>query len=262
MKKIIILLFTAFAALVSAYAQKGYESKIFVSSDGQTLNYRELTPLTVETDKKYPLVIFLHGAGERGNDNEKQLVHGGQMFLNPYNRDNYPAYVLFPQCPETSFWAFPAFGKYAKQNPEGNITPVLNAVKELIDEYIATPAIDPARVYIIGLSMGGMGTFDMVSRFPEKFAAAVPICGAASPGKISAAKDVRFRIYHGDADPVVPVECSRAAYRELRDAGADVEYYEFAGCGHPSWNPAFNTPDFMKWLFAQKKDCRKKRKNR
>ena len=91
---------------------------------------------------------------------------------------------------------------------------------------------------------------------PEIFAAAIPICGAASPGKIAAAKNVKFRIYHGDADTTVPVECSRAAYKELRKAGADVEYFEFAGCGHASWNPAFNQPDFMEWLFAQKKSRR------
>ena len=256
MKKIISLLIITFSFVAAASAQDTYDRKTFVSSDGLSLNYRELTPLKVEAKKKYPLVIFLHGSGERGDDNEKQLVHGGQMFLNPYNRDNYPAYVIFPQCPASSFWAYPTVGKYAEKNPEGQITPILKAVKELVDRYIDMPDINPSRVYILGLSMGGMGTFDMVSRFPETFAAAVPICGAASPGKISAAKCVKFRIYHGDADPTVPVECSRMAYRELRDAGADVEYYEFAGCGHPSWNPAFNTPDFMEWLFAQKKGRR------
>jgi predicted peptidase len=256
MKKILSFLVAAFAALAAASAQETYESKTFVSSDGHSLNYRELTPLKTEAKKKYPLVIFLHGAGERGDDNEKQLVHGSQMFLNPYNRETYPAYVLFPQCPESSFWAFPDIPKYAGRGTAGQMAPAFKAVKEMIDEYIAMPTVDPSRVYILGLSMGGMGTFDMVSRFPEIFAAAIPICGAASPGKIKAAKNVKFRIYHGDADPTVPVECSRAAYRELKEAGADVEYFEFAGCGHASWNPAFNQPDFMEWIFAQKKSRR------
>ena len=101
--------------------------------------------------------------------------------------------------------------------------------------------------------MGAMGTFDMVVRFPEVFAAAVPICDTVNPDRLAAAKDVKFRIFHGDADDVVPVECSRKAYRALKAAGADVEYIEFPGCNHGSWNPAFSTPDFMKWLFRQKK---------
>jgi dienelactone hydrolase len=131
--------------------------------------------------------------------------------------------------------------------------PVLQAVKEMLDSYLANPMVDKSRVYIMGLSMGGMGTYDLVSRFPETFAAAIPICGAVKAGRLAAAKKVKFRIFHGDADNVVPVECSRAAYRELKKAGADVEYIEFPGCNHGSWNPAFNMPDFMKWLFKNKK---------
>ena len=101
--------------------------------------------------------------------------------------------------------------------------------------------------------MGGMATFDLIARFPELFAAAVPICGAVDPSRLDEMKGVKIRIYHGDADPVVPVDCSRKAYRALKKAGAKVELFEFPGCGHGSWNPAFNQPDFMEWLFKQKK---------
>ena len=101
--------------------------------------------------------------------------------------------------------------------------------------------------------MGGMATFDMIARFPELFAAAVPICGAVDPSRLDDMKGVKIRIYHGDADTVVPIECSRKAYRALKKAGADVKLFEFPGCGHGSWNPAFNQPDFMEWLFKQKK---------
>ena len=192
------------------------------------------------------------------------------MFLNPANQDKYPAYVLFPQCPQDCFWAFGKRPVSFENGPEGffsitqneDLPAITVAVKELILKYLSLPETDPARVYIMGLSMGGMGTFDMVSRFPELFAAAIPICGAAAKGSLAPARNVKFRIYHGDADNVVPVECSRNAYRELKAAGADVEYFEFAGCNHGSWNPAFNTPDFMEWLFAQKKGGRAKRKNR
>ena len=241
-----LLFFLGLAACFTVYAQKsGYEHKSFTSQDGTELNYRLLTPPENARGKKFPLVLFLHGAGERGTDNEKQLTHGSQMFLNPANRDKFPAYVIFPQCPEKDFWAFP--GRSSSTSPS------LLAVKELVDSYLENPAVDASRVYIMGLSMGGMGTFELVSRYPETFAAAIPICGAADTQRLANTKGVKWRIYHGDADTVVPVEASRAAYRALKEAGIKVEYFEFPGCAHGSWNPAFNQPDFMKWLFKQKK---------
>lgn len=253
MKKLLFLLIATFAVLTSATAQSTYECKVFVSSDGINLNYRELTPAKVEAKKKYPLVIFMHGAGERGSDNEKQLVHGSQMFLNPVNQEKYPAYVLFPQCPSDGYWAFSKRPDFPTMTPEEQITPILKAVKEMIDKYMDMPTVDASRVYIMGVSMGAMATYDLTARHPELFAAAIPICGAVAPGRMAAAKNIKFRIYHGDADNVVPVACSRLAYKELKEAGAKVEYFEFPGCNHLSWNPAFNQPDFMEWLFSQKK---------
>ena len=136
---------------------------------------------------------------------------------------------------------------------DDGIDNIVTTVKEMIEAYISYPDVDESRVYIMGLSMGGFATFDMIARYPELFAAAVPICGAVDPSRMKDVKGVSIRIYHGDADKVVPVECSRMAYRALREAGADVEYFEFPGCGHLSWNPAFSQPDFMEWLFKQKK---------
>lgn len=254
MRKILLLVTVILAGVASASAQSSYEYRKFTSSEGLTLNYRELTPMKTEAKKKYPLVIFLHGSGERGEDNEKQLLHGGQMFLSPVNREKYPAYVLFPQCPKDSFWAFGKRPATFDPIPLIEEVPqITKTLEELILSYIKSPNVDPSRVYIIGISMGGMGTFDLVSRFPELFAAAIPICGAAALERLPAAKHVKFRIFHGDADPVVPVECSREAYRMLKESGAEVEYQEFAGCKHVSWNTAFNQPDFMEWLFKQKK---------
>lgn len=261
MKKILLIITASLACLIAASAQSSYEHRQYISSEGHELNYRLLTPAAVKEKKAYPLVIFLHGAGERGSDNEKQLIHCSQNFLNPVNQEKYPAYVIFPQCPENMFWGYPnrpfSFDTLLQ---ETEMSPIFKALKELILKYIDMPSVDASRVYIMGLSMGGMATYDMVSRFPDLFAAAIPICGAIAPGRIAAAKNVKFRIFHGNADFVVPVEYSRRAYRELKAAGADVEYFEFSGCGHDSWNPAFNVPDFMEWLFAQKKGGRSKRK--
>ena len=170
MKRITLLI----AILLSAstlWGEESYQRGKFTSpATSDTLLYRYLTPENIKKGKKYPLVIFLHGSGERGNDNKAQLLHGGEMFLNPVYREKYPAYVIFPQCPE----GVP--GAYIKPletlKPDGMpenppIAPIMQTLKELIDSYIALPSVDSRKVYIIGLSMGGMATFDMVCRFPE-----------------------------------------------------------------------------------------------
>ena len=252
-----LLILLALAASFTVYAQKvSYEHKSFTAQDGTELNYRLLTPPEDARGKKFPLVLFLHGAGERGSDNEKQLVHGSQMFLNPTNRENFPAFVLFPQCPESGYWAYAdRLSSFEPDQMPADVplSSVFATLKELLDTYLAMPQVDKQRIYIMGLSMGAMGTYDMTIRYPEIFAAAIPICGTVNPTRLSAAKEVKFRIFHGDADSVVPVSGSRQAYKALKAAGADVKYTEFPGVTHGSWNPAFTLPDFMSWLFSQKK---------
>lgn len=258
MKKTICLLL-GLAVWSGAAAQDAgkYRAEVFTGKSGMELNYRVLFPANWETGGDFPLVLFLHGAGERGGDNLSQLTHGAKMFTNPVNMDNFPAVVLFPQCPADLYWAFdkrPEGGFGADAFPENYpASGILETVRELTGHFIANGKIDPDRVYVMGLSMGGMGTFDLVCRYPEMFAAAIPICGGINPERLAAAKNVKFRIFHGDEDNVVPVENSRKAYSALKKAGADVEYIEFAGVNHASWNPAFNYPGFMEWLFSQKK---------
>ena len=262
MRKTILPFIAAFSMLsifaTALYAQtEEYEKGKFISKvTGDTLLYRYLTPENPAKGKKYPLVIFLHGSGERGSDNQAQLFHGSGQFLNPVNREKYPAYVLFPQCPEGVPGAYmPRLETLvpADMPLDPPVAPIVQTLMELIDSYIALADVDPKRVYIMGLSMGGIATFDIVARYPEKFAAAIPICGSVNPQRLKNTKGVAWRIFHGDADASVTVEGSREAYKALRSFGLDVEYIEFPGCTHNSWNPAFNRPDFMKWLFKQKK---------
>lgn len=158
---------------VCMYAQElygEYEKKVYVSSQGDSLKYRLLRPEAEKAGKKYPLVLFLHGAGERGDDNQKQLVHGGQMWLNPVNREEYPAFVLAPQCPKEDYWAYVGRPKsfVPGEMPEvQEPTRIFRTLKELLDTYLAMPQVDKDRIYVMGLSMGGRGTFgfgDTLSR--------------------------------------------------------------------------------------------------
>ena len=256
--KSITLNLLALMIMISAtsMAQSQFSKEIFLSQRGDSLLYRQLEPQTLEANKKYPLVLFLHGAGERGNDNEAQLQHGANMFTNPVNRENYPTFALFPQCPTNSFWApINRSGiKDKNNNPHQHPMATLQSVKELLDKFIDNNPVDRNRIYIMGLSMGGMGTFEMVCRYPDLFAAAIPICGGVDPKRLEQIEiSTSFRIYHGDADAVVPVAFSRNAYTTLKAKNANVEYIEFPGIDHNSWTPAFNLPDFMEWLFDQSK---------
>lgn len=255
MKITIASLLLSLSYFTGLTAQSSYEKCRFVSTTGDSLNYCLLTPETLDEQSSYPLVLFLHGAGERGSDNQRQLTHGGNMWLNPVNREKYPTFVIVPQCPESGYWAYSSRPKSfipSEMPLDEAITPIFITLKELLDFYLRMPQVDKKRIYIVGLSMGAMATFDLVIRYPELFAAAVPICGTVNPERLDRAKSVKFRIFHGDDDNVVPVEGSREAYKALKSVGAEVDYIELPGVNHGSWTAAFNDNKFMEWLFSQR----------
>lgn len=244
----------------SAYnpAMKIFEKKTFTLSEGKTLPYRILYPQGYDRTKKYPVLLFLHGAGERGNDNEKQLIHGAKMFITPENRATFPAIVIFPQCPEDSYWAVIERGKEPGKfsfNYAGAPNWPLEAAQELLKRIMADEAVDPQRVYITGLSMGGMGTFELVHRNPSIFAAAVPICGGGNTTQYdNRVAETAFRVYHGDKDAVVDVNLSRQMVERLKELQVKkVEYKEYPGVNHNSWDNAFAEPDFLNWMLAQQR---------
>lgn len=254
--KLIVLIVLMTLTLGALAQQDDYVAKEFTDLNGDTLLYRQLSPGTIEVNKTYPLVLFLHGAGERGSDNKSQLQHGSMQFTNPVNREAYPSFVLFPQCPEDKYWApstRPTKFDLDQFPLNDQISEPLGMVEKLVSQVIEKYPIDTNRVYVIGLSMGGMGTYDIVVRNPNKFAAAIAICGGVNLQRLrDIDSDTQFRLYHGDADSVVAVRFSREAYKALKETGKSVEYFEFPGVNHGSWDPAFNKPDFLSWLYAQK----------
>ncbi len=231
-----------------------YAKHVYVDSLNTPMPYRMLSPSHVESGKKYPLVLFLHGSGERGDDNEKQLAHGASIFSNPANSDRYPAFVVFPQCKERTWTANVDERAFMPGSPIPPETRTEETLINLVNELMRDHPIDCTRIYIVGISMGGIATYDLVCRYPELFTAAIPICGAVNPERLERAKDVKFMIFHGGDDDEVPVICSREAYRTLNSIGAEVDYIEFAGAGHDCWSLAFNYPTFLPWLFSQSKN--------
>jgi predicted peptidase len=256
MKKNYLLLTALFLTSLCINAQPElFQKKEFIFK-GDTLRYRVLYPEKYDKRKSYPLVLFLHGSGERGNDNTKQLVHGASLFTDSLNRHQYPAIVLFPQCPEGQSWVTNEDKPDAKFNfidTKGPAKPLFLA-KKLVESFQKKESVDSKRIYIIGLSMGGMGTFDMICRYPKIFAAAIPICGAVNVKRLKRVVKMPIRIYNGDSDNSVSPEYSQNAFIELKiDGSQKVEHIEYPGIGHDSWTPAFAEPDFLKWLFSQKR---------
>ena len=231
--------------------------KEYYIQNGDTLPLRILLPLNYNPDTEYPVVLFLHGAGERGNDNEKQLIHGAKMFLVDSIRMKYPAIVVFPQCPENSFWANidMKIDSITKKRTlvyreNGEPTKAMELLIGMTIELKQRFSLDETRLYVGGLSMGGMGTFEIARRLPDNFAAAFAICGGANVATAPKLKNTAWSVYHGLKDGVVDPQNSIDMAEALKKAGAEVRLTLYPEANHNSWDDAFKEPDFFSWLFG------------
>jgi predicted peptidase len=257
MKKLVVLiiLLTSFKAKSQDFSL--FEKKEFISEKGDVLPYRILYPENYDKTKKYPLVLFLHGGGERGTDNEKQLVNGVKAFLEPENRSKFPCIVIAPQCPEDSYWASVKFErtKYPLEldfNYGYNITKGLQLAIDLTNSVMKSESVDNKRVYITGLSMGGMGSLEAVYRYPKMFAAIAAVCGGADLNSYSKKQSkIPFWLFHGSVDGVIAVDNSRQLNEKLKALGADVQYTEYPGVNHNSWENAYVEPGLFPWMFSK-----------
>jgi len=227
--------------------------------EGKVLPYRILYPENYDRTKKYPVILFLHGSGERGRDNELQLTHGAKLFINAENRKNFPAIVIIPQCPLESSWASTKADR-TKQPVKFEFDYAaepkwpLVAANELVKKIAKEEAVDAKRIYITGLSMGGMGTFESVFRYPELYAAALPVCGGGNTDLYDQrVKNTSFWVFHGAADAVVDVNLSRTMVEKLKTLKVKVIYSEYPGVNHNSWDNAFAEPTYLSWMFSQKR---------
>ncbi len=259
MKKILLLILML-PLLSTAQRLDLFEKKLYISTKGDTLPYRILYPENFSPQKKYPVVFVLHGAGERGRNNESQLVYGASLFAESTNMAKYPAIVIFPQCPPESYWSSVNIttndgGKriftFDYENPP---TVAMTSLMELVDQTLSFRYVNKKQVYVMGLSMGGMGTFEIVYRMPKLFAAAVPICGGGDTRQAGKMTRPEWRIYHGAVDDIVPPKHSEDMYNALithKKAKATLKIYE--GVNHGSWHNVFSEPDLLSWLFSKKK---------
>ncbi len=217
-----------------------------------TLLYRLLLP-DYNPLGKYPLVIFMHGAGERGNDNESQLKWGVQNFATDEMIKLHPSIVIVPQCPLNEGWSDFSDTKSGHITLQPSATKSMKLVIALIHQIIKKFSIDTNRIYITGLSMGGYGTYDAIERYPDLFAAAVPVCGGGDVSKAPVISLIPIWIFHGSDDPVVNPDFSLNMTEALRKAGAHPALTMYPETGHFAWIAAYSDVMMINWLFGQHK---------
>lgn len=261
--RIVVGLLTAITLLVTsgvmAQSKDEFKKEQFISKN-DTLNYRILFPENFSEEEKYPVVLVLHGAGERGDDNESQLVHGSDLFLDSENRKDYPAIVIFPQAPKEDYWAKVEVKRdtmpyqFDFKNTEAP-TKSLDLVMKMMDSVVAQDFVNKDKVYVGGLSMGGMGTYEIIYKKPEMFAAAFAICGGANP---EIAKDYpkgfNIWIFHGEKDDLVPPRLSKAMARSINHHGGNAKVSLYPEDNHNSWDSAFSEPYLLEWLFSHNRN--------
>ncbi len=252
---LVFVLSMVFNPSAMAQEESAYLKKTFVQN-GSSMPYRILLPKDFSPKKKYPLILVLHGSGERGNDNEAQLVHGSDLFLKTKIRDEFPALVVFPQCASESSWSkidvkgeFPDREFVFFENAEP--TPDMELLEGLLKQLKKNYKINRRQMYVGGLSMGGMGTFELVKRNPKMFAAAFPICGGANPLISKRLRHPEWWVFHGDADDVVAEKYSNQMVKAMGQEGITVKYTVYARVGHNSWDNAFAEPNLVPWLFSK-----------
>ena len=189
-------------------------------------------PQDADLTEPLPLIVFLHGAGERGDDIHEVRRHGVPRRLD--EGLHLPAWVAAPQCPRGVWWTQLDLGA-------------------LIDDVEARVRIDPDRVVLTGLSMGGFGTWSTALRYPNRFAALAPVCGGGEPERAEIIRHVPQWVFHGALDDVVPVEESRAMVKALEREGASVRYTEYPDLAHDSWTAAYSTPELYDWMLSQRR---------
>ncbi len=225
-----------------------FRKRTFADKKGTKMPYRLFVPPGYTSDKKYPLIVWFHGGAGRGSDNEAQISNGNEkgshLWTTAGNQEKFPAFVLAPQCAQRENWSDPELNE---------IAPPLQLALDVLAVVEKDYSIDPARVYLIGQSMGGLGVWALLQKFPEQWAAAVVVASYDNFTNVRAITRVPLWIFQGDSDSTVPVDLVRQMVKQLKKAGGAPLYSEYHKAGHDVWNEAFANPQLVSWLAAQKR---------
>lgn len=234
MKSIILTLATLGFATLWVSAKQ--EEKKFTSTNSEKteLHYLLHTPkdYDLQPKKHWPLILFLHGAGERGNNLQNVKKHGPPMIAEA--DANFPFILISPQCPEGKWWD-------------------AKLLEQLLTDVAKNYRVEENCIYLTGLSMGGFGTWQLACAYPEKFAAIAPICGGGDPTKVKAIVNIPTWVFHGEDDPVVPIKQSEAMVTALKAAGGKVTFTRYPHVGHDSWTKAYEGKELFDWFLTHKK---------
>jgi predicted peptidase len=232
-------------------AVDGFVARSFKAPSGETMPYRLFIPDAAARRERLPLILYLHGGGGIGTDNLKQIsggnTNGTHTWTTPEAQRRHPVFVLAPQLPQN---------RLSQAGRPDAWSPSLDTVLEILAAVSREFAIDSDRVYVTGQSMGGYGTWGFISRRPELFAAAVPLCGGGDAARIAAARMLPIWAFHGAQDPLVAVTESREMVAALRGAGSSVKYTEYPDVGHDVWTRAYSERELPEWLFRQRRSSK------
>jgi predicted peptidase len=229
----------------------GYTPRMFVGTAGMRMAYRIFVPDERNRTIPLPVIVYLHGGGGIGTDNLRQISGGNtagtRVWVTPEAQARYPTFVIAPQLPMSD-------DRWDLRAADG-LAPFAQLVVELLDSLSREFAIDRDRIYLTGQSLGGFGTWDLITKRPSLFAAAVPLCGEGTPSRAASARDVPIWAFHGARDKSVPVTGSREMVAALRALGSAVKYTEYSEVGHQVWLRAYAEPGLPDWLFAQSRSA-------
>jgi predicted peptidase len=211
------------------------EARVFaerITTDAR-MGYLLSLPEGYDNGKKtWPLVLFLHGAGERGTDIELVKKHGPPRRVE--EGEQFPFILVSPQCPADEYWSVPI-------------------LKALLDKILTEDRVDRSRIYLTGLSMGGNASWRMASTYPDVFAAIAPVCGWGDPASVLPLRGVPVWAFHGKKDPVIAFARGETMVKALKAAGGNVRLTAYPDAEHDSWTQTYGNPEFYEWLLAQKK---------
>lgn len=249
---LLLLLLLMGAARAADYTAETYTD----SSGGGTMPYELLVPPGYQASGKYPVILFFHGAGERGSDNKSQLVHIATIFADPAFQSGHPCFVIAPQCPTNQGWVDMNWSALSGVRPPQPSKAMAQALK-ILDQVEAQYSINKDQVYVCGLSMGGYAVWDCITRFPQRFAAGLASCGGGDETTVTPeVAQVPVWAFHSSDDPIVPVVRSRNMVAAMIKAGGHTRYTEYNWVGHYSWEDGFRQAGLFDWLFGQRLSTR------